>query len=370
MRVLTVLGTRPEIIRLSLIIKKLDKYCDHTLVHTGQNYDYQLNEVFFNDLGIRPPDYFLGVKSENFAEQIGKILIESEKVIKKVKPERILILGDTNSGLVSFIAKRMGIAIFHMEAGNRCFNDRVPEEVNRKVIDHSSTILLPYTHNSKENLLREGIAINRIFITGNPIFEVLEAYKSKIKSSKIFDNLKIDKQKYFLVTMHREENVDDKERLSSILEALDMLSDEYEFPIICSLHPRTRNKMEKFNLKVKNNRIKFLEPLGFFDFVFLEKNAFCVISDSGTVQEESCIFKVPNITIRDVTERPETIECGSNMLTGIDSKMIVQSVKLVLSEQVNWNVPDEYIKNNVSATVIKIILGYNDQKIGKLKDLL
>lgn len=353
---MTVLGTRPEIIRLSLIIKKLDKYCEHTFVHTGQNYDDSLNKIFFDDLQLRQPDYYLGIKGESFGEQIGKILIESERIIRKIKPDKILILGDTNSGLVSIIAKRMGIPVYHMEAGNRCFDDRVPEEVNRRIIDHSSSILLPYTHNSKENLLREGIEINRIYVTGNPINEVINAYGEKIKESNIHERLKIKPEKYFLVTMHREENVDIKERLSNILEALEKIQRKYEIPVICSLHPRTKNRMEGFGLTLDNKNIHFLTPLGFLDFVALEQEAFCVITDSGTVQEECCIFNVPNVTIRDVTERPETLEAGSNIITGIDPEKILNNLSVALDEQPNWQIPMEYIVKNVSNTVIRIIL--------------
>ena len=359
MKIMTVLGTRPEIIRLSLIIKKLDKYCEHTLVHTGQNYDDSLNKIFFDDLQLRQPDYYLGIKGETFGEQIGKILIESEKIIRKIKPDKILILGDTNSGLVSIVAKRMGIPVYHMEAGNRCFDDRVPEEVNRRIIDHSSSILLPYTHNSKENLIREGIEINRIYVTGNPINEVINAYGEKIKESNIHEGLKIKPKQYFLITMHREENVDIKERLSNILTALGKIQKQYKMPVICSLHPRTRNRMESFGLTLDNKNIHFLTPLGFFDFIALEQEAFCVITDSGTVQEECCIFRIPNITIRDVTERPETLEAGSNIITGIDPEKILNSVEIVLSETIDWKIPKEYQVNNVSSTVVKIITGVN-----------
>lgn len=357
MKIMTVLGTRPELIRLSLIIPKLDKYCDHILVHTGQNYDNSLNRIFFEHLGIRKPDYDLGIKGGSFGEQIGKILIEGEKVIRKEIPDRILILGDTNSGLISIVGKRMGIPIYHMEAGNRCFDDRVPEEVNRRIIDHSSSILLPYTHNSKENLLREGIEINRIYVIGNPIFEVINAVAEKIKESNIHERLKIEPQKYFLVTMHREENVDLKNRLSNIIDALEKIQKKYRIPVICSLHPRTKNRMEKFGLTLDNENIHFLTPLGFFDFIALEKEAFCVLTDSGTVQEECCIFKVPNITIRDVTERSETVEAGSNIITGVNPENILLSLEVALSETRDWQIPYEYVANNVSGTVVKIILG-------------
>jgi len=358
MKVMTVLGTRPEIIRLSLIIKKLDQYCDHILVHTGQNFEDSLNSIFFNDLGLREPDYYLGIKGDTFGEQIGKIIIETEKVILKEKPDRILILGDTNSGLVSIVAKRMGIPVFHMEAGNRCFDDRVPEEVNRRIIDHCSTMLLPYTHRSKENLLNEGIANEAIYVIGNPIFEVIEHYSKEIESSEILDKLNVQPQEYFLVTMHRAESVDDENRLKSLLAGLDEINRKYMLPVICSLHPRTKSKMEQFNLKASNKNIHFVVPLGFFDFVALEKNALCVITDSGTVQEECCIFKVPNITIRDVTERPETIESGSNMLTSVSPDLMLKSIEIVLNEKHQWEPPVEYLERDVSSKVVKIILGY------------
>lgn len=358
MKIITVLGTRPEIIRLSLIIKKLDRYCDHILVHTGQNFEDSLNAIFFTDLKLREPDYYLGVRGDSFAEQIGKIIIEIEKVILKEKPERILILGDTNSGLVSIVARRMGIPVFHMEAGNRCFDYRVPEEVNRKIIDHSSTIFLPYTHRSKENLLNEGLANEKIYVIGNPIYEVIEHYSKEIERSEILDKLKVLPGKYFLVTMHRAENVDHEDRLKNLLISLDEINKKYTSPIICSLHPRTKSRIQQFGLKISNENIHLLEPFGFFDFTALEKNALCVITDSGTVQEECCIFRVPNITIRDVTERPETLESGSNMLTSVSPDLILKSVEVVLNEKCEWEPPAEYLVKNVSSKVVKIILGY------------
>jgi UDP-N-acetylglucosamine 2-epimerase (non-hydrolysing) len=356
MKIMTVVGTRPELIRLSRIIPKLDEYCDHLLVHTGQNYDERLNQIFFKDLGIRNPDYELDVRGDTFGEQIGKILIQGEKVIRKEKPDRLLILGDTNSGLISVVAKRMGIPVYHMEAGNRCFDDRVPEEVNRKVIDQCSTVLLPYTHRSKENLLREGIPIERIYVTGNPIYEVLEAYSGNIQASTAIKDLGLEPKKYFLSTFHREENVDVKDRLFNILNALDRIQKKYKMPIICSVHPRTKNRMESFGLSSENKNIHFLKPLGFFDFIALEQKALCVITDSGTVQEECCIFKVPNVTIRDVTERPETVEGGSNIIAGINPGKILDNLKFVLNEQPSWHIPPEYLNNNVSNTVVRIIL--------------
>ena len=355
---MTVLGTRPEIIRLSLIIKKLDRYCEHILVHTGQNFDDSLSSLFFAELDVREPDHYLGVRGDSFGQQIGAIVAEVEKVMIRERPERFLILGDTNSGLAAIVAKRMGIAVFHMEAGNRCFDDRVPEEANRRIIDHCSTMLLPYTHRSKENLLNEGIANEVIYVTGNPIYEVIQHYSRGIESSKILDRLNVRPQKYFLVTMHRAENVDNETRLRDLLDGLDRISREYSLPVICSLHPRTKSRIEQFGLTTGDGDVRFSVPFGFFDFVALEKNALAVITDSGTVQEECCIFNVPNITIRDVTERPETIESGSNMLSGVAPDSILKSLDIALHEQSAWKPPAEYIEEGVSSKVVKIVLGY------------
>lgn len=359
MKIMTILGTRPEIIRLCIIIKKLDKYCQHILIHTGQNYDERLSDIFFSEFDLRQPDYYLGVKEDTFGKQIGKILAGVEEVILKEKPDRILILGDTNSGLASIIAKRMGIPVFHMEAGNRCFDDRVPEEVNRKVIDHSSTILLPYTYRSKENLLNEGINNELIYVIGNPILEVIESFSDKIEECDVLKRLGLKIKKYFLVTMHRAENVDIEDRLKNLVLSLDKIYEKYNMPVVCSLHPRTKSKMEKLGLDQSDGKVKYLAPLGFTDFITLEKNALCVITDSGTVQEECCIFNTPNITIRDVTERPETIESGSNMLTGVSPELIIDSINVVINEKNDWIPPNEYSEKNVSSKIIKILLGYN-----------
>jgi len=358
MKIMTVLGTRPEIIRLSRIIEKLDGLCQHVLVHTGQNYDVNLNDIFFQQLGVRQPDHFLGVRGDTFGEQIGKIIAASERVILTEKPDRILILGDTNSCLAAVVAKRMAIPVYHMEAGNRCYDDRVPEEVNRRIIDHSSDILMPYTERSRANLLREGINGHRIYVTGNPIFEVIRHYDAAIRQSEVLQQLKLEPEKYFLVTMHREENVDVEDRLRSLVGALELLQKEYRMPIICSVHPRTKNRMQRYGVGVANDQIRLHAPFGFFDFIALERNAFCVLSDSGTVQEECCIFRVANVTIRDVTERPETIECGSNMLSGADPETILRCVRVVLSQKSQWAAPREYLEEHVSDTVVKIVLGY------------
>jgi UDP-N-acetylglucosamine 2-epimerase (non-hydrolysing) len=358
MKIMTILGTRPEIIRLSLIIEKLDKLCQHVLVHTGQNYDVNLNDIFFQQLNVRQPDHFLGVRGATFGEQIGKIIATSEQVLLSEKPDKLLVLGDTNSSLIAIVAKRMGIPVYHMEAGNRCYDDRVPEEVNRRIIDCSSDILMPYTERSRANLLREGIEGHRIYVTGNPIFEVIQHYESAISQSDILRRLKLEPGKYFLVTMHREENVDVEERLRSLTDALVVLQKKYRIPIICSLHPRTGKRMKQYGIDPTNKQIIFSKPFGFFDFITLERNAYCVLSDSGTVQEECSIFKVANVTIRDVTERPETIECGSNILSGADPETIEQCVRVVLARKCNWSAPSEYVIPNVSDTVVNIVLGY------------
>jgi len=357
MKILTILGTRPEIIRLSCIIARLDKLCEHVLVHTGQNYDFNLNEIFFQQLGVRKPDYFLGAKG-TFTGQIGTILTGIEKVLKEQRPAKFLVLGDTNSSVAGIVAKRMGIPVYHMEAGNRCYDDRVPEEVNRRIIDHSSDVLLPYTERSRANLIREGIQGERIYVTGNPIYEVILHYDEQIRSCSVLKELNLEKQRYFLVTMHREENVDVKERLTGVVTALDRLQKEYDVPIIVSTHPRTKKRMEEFGISVNNEEIRFMPPFGFFEFIALERNAFCVLSDSGTVQEECAIFKVPTVTIRDVTERPETIECGSNVLSGTNTETVIQCVKTVLALSREWRPPEEYLVDSASQIVVKILLGY------------
>ncbi len=357
MKVMTILGTRPEIIRLSRMIEQLDRFCDHVVVHTGQNFDARLSEVFFRELGVRQPDHFLGVRGDSFGDQAGQIFKECAGVMQVERPDRLLVLGDTNSGLSAVVAKRQGIPVYHLEAGNRCYDDRVPEEVNRRVIDHSSDVLMPYTERSRANLLREGIPGERVHVIGNPIYEVIQHYEPQIQRSPILGQLGLEAKGYFLVTMHRAENVDVEGRLRELARALEFLQEEYDLPVICSLHPRTRGKLAQFGVRVTGERIRFLEPFGFFDFIALERNAFCVLSDSGTVQEECCIFKVPNVTIRDVTERPETIECGSNILSGVRPEVLARCVRIVVAQEPNWIVPPEYLVENVSGTVVKIVLG-------------
>ncbi len=356
MKVLTILGTRPEIIRLSLVIKVLDKQCDHVLVNTGQNYDDRLSGLFFRELDVRQPDISLGVSSSGFGEQVGKILCGMESVLREHRPDRVLILGDTNSGLSAIVARRFGTPVYHMEAGNRCYDFRVPEEANRRIIDHLSSVLMPYTNRSRDNLLREGIGSSDIYVTGNPIYEVLRNFEGRVASSDILRELNVGEKRFFLVTMHRAENVDVEERLRGVLDGLSLLYEQYRLPIICSVHPRTRSMAEKFRIAFDRPGLVSCEPFGFFDFVRLEQSAFCVISDSGTVQEETCILRVPNVTIRDVTERPETVECGSNVLAGCDSRKIVELVDLVTSKAPNWQIPPEHLAPEVANTVAGILL--------------
>ena len=358
MKVMTILGTRPEIIRLSRVIPILDEHAEHVLVHTGQNYDDRLSRLFFDELSVRAPDEHLGIRADSAGEQIGTILQRCEEMLVRHRPDRLLILGDTNSGLSAIIARRLGVPVYHMEAGNRCYDDRVPEEVNRRVIDHSSTVLMPYTNRSRENLLREGIAGERIYVTGNPIREVMEVYSTQTKGSRVLETLGLRPRGYFLVTMHRAENVDDELRLRDLVAAMERLAQNWSFPVICSFHPRTRAKVNTFGVDVTRAGLRFVEPFGFFDFVRLEQEAFCILSDSGTVQEEACILGVPNVTIRDVTERPETIECGSNILSGAEPEEVFRAVSFVTRRPAEWDPPAEYMAEHVSDAVARIVLSY------------
>ena len=362
MKVMTIFGTRPEIIRLSLVMRSLDEYCDHVTVHTGQNYHESLSGIFIRDLEIRPPDIHLGVRSNSFGEQIGQILSRIDNVITEHRPDKILILGDTNSALAAIVAARRNIPVFHMEAGNRCFDDRVPEEVNRRLIDHSSSILMPYTTRSMENLVREGIARERIFITGNPIKQVLDHFESKISESQILGDLNVEAGQYFLGTIHRAENVDISERLNHIFNGLAAVAEKFQVPFLISVHPRTADKLIQHGIKASEDRIRLLEPLGFFDFVKLEQNAKAVMTDSGTVQEECCIFGVPNVTIRDVTERPETVEVGSNIVSGAETNSILRCIELAATQTTNWNPPVEYLTANVAEIVTRIVIGHSSIK--------
>jgi UDP-N-acetylglucosamine 2-epimerase (non-hydrolysing) len=329
------------------------------LVHTGQNFNPELSDIFFGQLGVRPPDHFLNVRGETAGEQIGKVISMSEQILLTERPDRLLILGDTNSALAAIAAKRLGIPVYHMEAGNRCYDDRVPEEVNRRIIDHCSDILMPYTKRSRANLLREGIPGEQIYVIGNPIYEVLRHFEPQIRQSTILEDLGLKGGQYFLVTMHRAENVDIEQRLRGLTTAIDRLQRSYGLPVIISTHPHTQLRMQALGIGVQNAEVRFLSPFGFFEFISLERNAFCVLSDSGTVQEECCIFRIGNVTMRDVTERPETVECGSNILSGVDPDMILQCVRVVLDHKYEWTVPHEYVVDHVSDTVCKMILGFS-----------
>ncbi|MBM4148854.1 MAG: UDP-N-acetylglucosamine 2-epimerase (non-hydrolyzing) [Lentisphaerae bacterium] len=357
MKIMTILGTRPEIVRLSRIIPKLDAVCDHVLVHTGQNHDRCLKDLFLDELGVRAPDHTLLAKG-TFGQQVAAMFPAVEALLREERPDRLLILGDTNSGLAAVLAKRMGICVCHMEAGNRCYDDRVPEEVNRRIIDHSSDILMPYTERSRQNLLREGIAGQRIFVTGNPIKEVIDHYSDRIEASTILRTLNLEPRNYILVTMHRAENVDIEARLRSLSGGLERMHDVFRVPVIVSTHPRTRDRMKAFGVENGSSGVKFLDPFGFPDFLALERSAMCLISDSGTVQEEGCILGVPNVTIRDVTERPETLECGSNFLCGADPEILERGVKVAVSQQGKWMPPQEYLAENVSDTIVRLVAGF------------
>jgi len=354
MKIITITGTRPELIRLSVIIKKLDLLVDHVLVYTNQNYDYNLSGRFFDEMGIRSPDYYFDENGGSFGSFLGKAIIEFEKIIKEEEPDKILILGDTNSGLLSIIAERYKIPIYHMEAGNRCYDERVPEEMNRKIIDTLSRYNLPYTENSKQNLLNEGFHKNFVYKIGNPIFEVLEHYKPNIDDSTILNKLQLKYLEYVLATVHRAENVDNIENLIHIFESLNTISEKMK--VVLPIHPRTRQKIK--GKVVLSDNIIVIDPQGFFDFVSLEKHAFCVISDSGTVTEETMLFDVPSLIIRESTERQELIENGSSILTGMEYGSIVNGFNFIsLLEPINWEKLEDYTCKNVSDKVIKILIG-------------
>jgi UDP-N-acetylglucosamine 2-epimerase (non-hydrolysing) len=336
----------------------LDQHCENILVHTGQNFDENLSDVFFREMDIRQPDVHLGVRASSFGEQAGQIIAKIDQEMEAHKPDRILILGDTNSALSALPAARRGIPVFHMEAGNRCYDDRVPEEINRRIIDHSSKILMPYTQRSKDNLVREGIDRDRIFVTGNPIKEVLDTFASQIDESGIMESINVKSYDYFLVTLHHSENVDGEGRLRGIFEGLRLVSEKFGKDVLVSVHPRTAEKLTKFGIAQISPRIRLFKPMGFFDFIKLEKNALAVLTDSGTVQEECAIFKVPNVTIRDVTERPETIECGSNILCGGDPNAILAAAGIAIAHTSSWEAPAEYEVSNVANITTKIVLGH------------
>jgi UDP-N-acetylglucosamine 2-epimerase len=363
LKVMTVVGTRPEIIRLSRVLERLDHYTDHVLVHTGQNYDYELNQVFFDDLGLRSPDYYLDAAGESLAETIGQIIIGIDPILDNEKPDALLVLGDTNSCLSIIPAKRRKIPIFHMEAGNRCFDQRVPEETNRKIVDHVSDINMPYSDIAREYLLREGIPADRIIKTGSPMYEVLEFHREKIKNSDVLERLDLQDRGYFVVSAHREENVDLPVHLSQLVQVLNALPEQFNLPVIVSTHPRTRKRFESAGV-ILDNRIQLLKPLSFSDYLCLQQHALAVLSDSGTITEESSILNFPALNIREAHERPEGMEEGTVMMTGLNVERVMQGLS-ILSEQPRGTERllrpvSDYMIPNVSEKVVRIIISYTD----------
>jgi UDP-N-acetylglucosamine 2-epimerase len=363
MRVMTIVGTRPEIIRLSRVIAKLDQYCEHSLVHTGQNYDYELNDVFFSDLGIRKPDAFLEAAGANAAETIGNVIIAADKVLEQYAPEALLLLGDTNSCLASIAAKRRKIPIFHMEAGNRCFDFRVPEEINRRIVDHTSDINLTYSEIAREYLLREGLPPDQVIKTGSPMREVIEHYRAGIEASEVLGRLHLTEREYFVVSSHREENVDAPENLARLFEVLNTLAAHFGLPVIVSMHPRTRKRMEAAGLQAHAN-VQFHKPFGFLDYVRLQTGARAVLSDSGTITEESSILNFPALNLREVHERPEGVEEAAVMFVGMDPQRVLQGLAILADQQRGerrtLHLVGDYAPDNVSDKVLRIIQSYTD----------
>lgn len=362
MKVMTIVGTRPEIIKLSRVISELDDCTDHVIVHSGQNFDFELNEIFFQELGIRKPDYFLNAARDTAAETIAAVISESDKIFSDVKPDALLVLGDTNSCLSVIPAKRQKIPIFHMEAGNRCFDQRVPEEINRKIVDHTSDVNMPYTEHARRYLLREGLPPELTIKTGSPMKEVIDYHRKGIEASSVLQDLKLEPQKYFIVSMHREENIDRDDHFSLLLSALDAIADEYEWPVVISTHPRTRIRLEKLSYASGNDHIRFLKPLGFYDYIKLQTQCACAISDSGTITEESSILNFPAVTIRQTHERPEGMDEGAVVMTGLNPNHIMASIKLVIDHASNsrrpFRIVDDYAIENVSKKVVRTIFSY------------
>ena len=363
-KVMTIVGTRPEIIKLCRVISELDKHTNHILVHSGQNYDYELNEIFFKQLEIRKPDHFLEAAGETLAQTIGNIIAKSDEVMEKEKPDALLLLGDTNSCLSAISAKRRKIPIFHMEAGNRCFDQRVPEEINRKIIDHISDINMPYTEHARRYLLAEGIKPETVIKTGSPMKEVLTYYMPQINESNVLEERQVEPEGYFIVSVHREENVDSETNFGHFLGSLKAISEKYKKPIIVSAHPRTRKKIEGLGVENLDKRIRFLKPLGFFEYVKLQMNAFCVISDSGTITEESSILNFPAVTIRQAHERPEGMDEGVLIMCGLEADRVMESIEVVIAQhavaQRQFRLVPDYDTDNVSKKVLRIIMSYTD----------
>lgn len=360
LKVLTVIGTRPEIIRLSRVMALLDQSVDHIIVHTGQNYDYELNQVFFDELDLRKPDHFMNVDTSSLGASVGDIMRRTEEILKLEKPDAFLVLGDTNSCLAAYIAKRLHIPIFHMEAGNRCFDFNVPEETNRKVVDHISDFNLVYTEHARRHLLAEGLPHRRIYLTGSPMKEVLDYYMPKIDNSKALKSLNLNPQKYFIISTHREENVDNPENLRKILIILNRIAEDYKMPVIVSTHPRTRKRLEGISDIKMNTLVNFMKPFGFIDYVNLQMNALCTVSDSGTISEESSILNFPAISLRQSMERPEAQDAGTIILTGFEPQIVLDSIKITIEEHKNrkyTTIAQEYTIPDTSWRVLKLILG-------------
>ena len=364
LKVMTVLGTRPEIIRLSRVMARLDDYVDHSIVHTGQNWDYELNELFFSDLGVRKPDHFLGVDTTSLGTVLGGILIGAERVLKEVRPDAMLVLGDTNSAIAAIMARRMKVPIFHMEAGNRSFDRNVPEETNRRLVDHISDFNLVYTEHARRHLLSEGLQHRRIYLTGSPMREVLDHYRDRIEASDILSRLELQPGGYFIVSLHREENVDSKARLTSLVETLNALAGRYDLPVIVSTHPRTRKRLDALGDTALDPRVRYMKPFGFHDYNLLQMRARCAISDSGTIAEESAILDFPAITPRDAIERPEAMDTGNIIVTGLSSEAMLAGVDAATTFRGERRaagtpliIPDDYQVTNTSERVIKLILG-------------
>lgn len=363
MKVVTIVGTRPEIIRLSRVISKLDKFCNHILIHTGQNFDYELNKIFFDDLGLRRPDHFLDAAGKNAATTIGNIICKVDEILEIEQPDALLVLGDTNSCLSVIPAKRRKIPIFHMEAGNRCYDQRVPEETNRKIVDHTADINMPYSAIAREYLLKEGFPAEQIIKTGSPMYEVITYYKDKINCSDALKRLGLEEQKYFVMSTHREENVDLKENLERIAGILDSICEKYKYPVILSTHPRTQKRIDEFGIKL-HPLVKNLKPLGFFDYIKLQQLAFCVISDSGTISEESSILNFPALNMREVHERPEGMEEAVVIMTGLSKQRILESIPVATDakrgEERSIEIVRDYFAPGVSDKILKIILSYTN----------
>lgn len=360
LKVLTIVGTRPEIIKLSLIMAELEKHVDHVLVHTGQNFDYELNEIFFHDLGIKKPDHFLNAVGANAAETIGNVISKIDPILESEKPDAVLLYGDTNSCISVIAAKRRKIPIFHMEAGNRCFDQRVPEEINRKIVDHLSDINMVHSEHARRYLIAEGIHPETIIKSGSPMREVLEFYKDKIQSSDVLKRLTLIAGDFFVVSTHREENIDSEENFKNLLETLEELTRVYKKKIIVSTHPRTNKKLEAMNYESKNPLIEFMKPLGFFDYIKLQQSAFCTLSDSGTITEESSILHFPAIMIRQAHERPEGMDQASVVMSDLHADSVLRSVELVTGYKESMQDIPDYDAHNVSKKVVRIIYSYTD----------